>query len=123
MTFLGVYQASCGQMLMKIRGTQAGAFPGLPIQARDPDFSRKAQFIALDCFFAENALFNPRIVLFSLSLYQGVLLFLVLALVLALALVLVLTVARVPALVLVLVKGVHIAFYSLYVAVYSVYIA
>ena len=50
MTLLGVYQASCGQMLMKIGGNQAGAFPDLPIQLRDPDFSRKIQFVALNFF-------------------------------------------------------------------------
>ena len=52
MTLVGVYQASCGQILMKIGGHQAGAFPDLPIQLRDPDLSRKTQFIDLNIFFS-----------------------------------------------------------------------
>ena len=50
MTCLGVCQASCGRILMKIGGNQAGAFPDLPIQPRNQDFLRKTQFIALDFF-------------------------------------------------------------------------
>ena len=57
MTLLGVYQASCGQILMKIGGNQAGAFPDLPIQLRDPDFSRKTQFIDLIFFFLRRFFF------------------------------------------------------------------
>ena len=66
MTLLGIYQASCGQMLMKIGGNQAGAFPDLPIQPRHLDFSRKTQFTALEifnfcrrCFFIREFVYSP----------------------------------------------------------------
>ena len=45
MTFLGVYQASCGRILLKIGGNQAGAFPDPPIQPRNLDFSRKTLYL------------------------------------------------------------------------------
>ena len=50
MTFLGVYQASCGQILMKIGGNQAEAFPDLAIQPRNQDCSSNIQFTALELF-------------------------------------------------------------------------
>ena len=50
MAFWGVYQASCGQISMKIGENQAGAFLDLPIQHRDVDFSGKTQFVALEIF-------------------------------------------------------------------------
>ena len=55
MTFWGVYQASCGQILMNIGGNQAGAFPDLPTQPRDLDLSRKTLLKAFERFdfFAE----------------------------------------------------------------------
>ena len=39
MTFLGVYQVSCGPIPMIIGGNRPGAFPELPIQPRNQDFS------------------------------------------------------------------------------------
>ena len=39
MTFLGVYQVSCGQKLMKIGGNRSGALPELPLQSKKQDFS------------------------------------------------------------------------------------
>ena len=60
MTFLGVYQASCGPISMKIGGNQAGAFPYLPIQPRNFDFGRKTYFQALEIFKKIHRLFFIR---------------------------------------------------------------
>ena len=65
MTFLGVYQASCGRISMKIGGNQAGAFPDLPVQPRNLDFSRKTQFKALEHFnfFGRTCFLSDRFVI------------------------------------------------------------
>ena len=47
MTFLGVYQVSCGPIPMKIGGNRPGAFPELPIQSK-PGLQQ------------ENPIFNPQ---------------------------------------------------------------
>ena len=54
MTFLGVYQVSCGQKLMKIGGNRPGALPELPIQSKNQYLSRKTTIITFKVliFFA-----------------------------------------------------------------------
>ena len=47
-TFLGVYKILCGRIIMNIQGNETGAFPELPMQPGNQEFSRKTQFIALD---------------------------------------------------------------------------
>ena len=67
MTFLAVYQASCGQILMKISGNQAGAFPDLPMQPGNLDFSRITGKLAKEIsYFFRRTCFYPRIVLIAL---------------------------------------------------------
>ena len=69
MAFWGVYQASCGPILMKIGGNQAGAFPDLPTQPRNLDFGRKTQFKALETIMlVRRKQIYPIIVLLSLLL-------------------------------------------------------
>ena len=65
MTFLGVYQASCGRISMKIGGNQAGAFPDLPTQPRNLNFVRKTQFAALAIFNIFRRFFVIREFLYS----------------------------------------------------------
>ena len=62
---------------MKVGGNQAGAFPDLPIQPRNLDFSRKIQSIAFEMFlfFADFSLSAHFLILLTPVLIFGVFLF------------------------------------------------
>ena len=50
MTFLGVYQLSCGPIPMKIGGNFPGGLPELPIRSKNKEFSRKTTIIKVQHF-------------------------------------------------------------------------
>ena len=50
MTFLGVYQLSCGPIPMIIGGNLPGGLPELPIRSKNKEFSRKTLFKAINIF-------------------------------------------------------------------------
>ena len=50
MTFLGLYQLSCGPIPMKIGGNFPGGLPELPIRSKNKEFSRKTTIIRFNMF-------------------------------------------------------------------------